>query len=176
LRGPEATYTEHASITGGPENRSKSRTGFVQARTKWVLRRSVSRPTLCACCAPHPSNLRSVRDWPSKRRSDWRSSPARARVWQVCVIRLFAGRLENAPILFGSWGLTCRAGSWLCHVGFWLVSRFGVSLSSRPCTHKSRLVSCWSMSALAPKADIRQRIEHVCFVPKADIFHPGFGH
>jgi len=25
------------------------------------------------------------------------------------------------------------------------------------------------MSALPPKADIRQRIEHVCFVPKADI-------
>ena len=32
------------------------------------------------------------------------------------------------------------------------------------------------MSALLPKADIRQRIEYVCFVPKADIFHPGFGH
>jgi hypothetical protein len=27
----------------------------------------------------------------------------------------------------------------------------------------------WSMSALPPKADIRQRIEHVCFVPQADI-------
>ena len=25
------------------------------------------------------------------------------------------------------------------------------------------------MSALPPKADIRQRIEHVCFVPQADI-------
>jgi hypothetical protein len=25
------------------------------------------------------------------------------------------------------------------------------------------------MSALPPKADIRQRIEHVCYVPKADI-------
>jgi hypothetical protein len=25
------------------------------------------------------------------------------------------------------------------------------------------------MSALPPKADIRQRIEHVCFVPKADL-------
>jgi hypothetical protein len=25
------------------------------------------------------------------------------------------------------------------------------------------------MSALPPKADICQRIEHVCFVPKADI-------
>jgi hypothetical protein len=37
---------------------------------------------------------------------------------------------------------------------------------SRPCTRKSRLVSSgWSMSALPPKADIRQRIEHVCFVP-----------
>ena len=32
------------------------------------------------------------------------------------------------------------------------------------------------MSALPPEADIRQLIEHVCFVPKADIFHPGFGH
>jgi hypothetical protein len=31
---------------------------------------------------------------------------------------------------------------------------------------KSRLVSSgWSMSALPPKADIRQRYEHVCFVP-----------
>ena len=36
----------------------------------------------------------------------------------------------------------------------------------RPCTHKSSLVSSgWSMSALPPEADIRQRIEHVCFVP-----------
>ena len=36
---------------------------------------------------------------------------------------------------------------------------------ARPCTHKSRLVSSgWSLSALPPKADIRQRIEHVCFV------------
>ena len=26
------------------------------------------------------------------------------------------------------------------------------------------------MSALPPKADIRQRIEHVCFVPLAEIF------
>jgi len=25
------------------------------------------------------------------------------------------------------------------------------------------------MSALPPKADIRQRIEHVCFVPEADV-------
>ena len=41
---------------------------------------------------------------------------------------------------------------------------------TRPCTHKSRLVgSGWSMSGLLPKADIRQRIEHVCFVPSADI-------
>jgi hypothetical protein len=40
----------------------------------------------------------------------------------------------------------------------------------RPCTHKSRLVSSgWSMCALPPKADIRQRIEHVCFVLIADI-------
>ena len=28
------------------------------------------------------------------------------------------------------------------------------------------------MSALPPKADIRQRIEHVCFVPEADIQAP----
>ena len=27
--------------------------------------------------------------------------------------------------------------------------------------------ACWS--ALPPKADIRQRIEHVCFVPQADM-------
>ena len=40
----------------------------------------------------------------------------------------------------------------------------------RPCTHKSRLVSSgWSLSALPPKADIRQGIEHVCFVPLTDI-------
>jgi hypothetical protein len=26
-----------------------------------------------------------------------------------------------------------------------------------------------AMSSIPPKADIRQRIEHVCFVPKADI-------
>jgi hypothetical protein len=33
-----------------------------------------------------------------------------------------------------------------------------------------RLVSSgWSMSALPPKEDIRERIEYVCFVPKADI-------
>ena len=42
---------------------------------------------------------------------------------------------------------------------------------TRACTHKSRLVSSgWSLSALPPKADIRQRIEHVCFVPEADIY------
>jgi L,D-transpeptidase catalytic domain len=36
----------------------------------------------------------------------------------------------------------------------------------RLCTHKSRSVSSgWSMSALPPKTDIRQRIEHVCLVP-----------
>jgi hypothetical protein len=29
--------------------------------------------------------------------------------------------------------------------------------------------SGWSLSALPPKADIRQRIEHVCFVPQADM-------
>ena len=39
----------------------------------------------------------------------------------------------------------------------------------RPCTHKSRLVSSgWLMSALPPKGDIHQRIEHVCFVPCVD--------
>jgi hypothetical protein len=44
-----------------------------------------------------------------------------------------------------------------------------------PCTHKSRLVSSgWSMSALPPKANIRQRIEHVCFVPGTDILAGGF--
>src|SRR4029077_7033573 len=45
-----------------------------------------------------------------------------------------------------------------------------MSSQPRPCTHKSRLVSSgWSKSPLPPKADIRQRIEYVCFVPKADI-------
>ena len=35
-------------------------------------------------------------------------------------------------------------------------------------THKSTLVSSgWSLSALHPKADIRQRIEHVCFCAKS---------
>ena len=29
------------------------------------------------------------------------------------------------------------------------------------------------MAALPPKADIRQRIEHVCFVPKADLISVG---
>jgi len=29
------------------------------------------------------------------------------------------------------------------------------------------------MSALPPKADIRQRIEHVCFVPEADVTQSG---
>jgi hypothetical protein len=44
------------------------------------------------------------------------------------------------------------------------------SKAVRPCTHKSRLEgSGWSLSALPSKADIRQRIEHVCFVPLADI-------
>ena len=31
------------------------------------------------------------------------------------------------------------------------------------------------MSALPPKADIRQRIEHVCFVPEADITRAATG-
>ena len=40
----------------------------------------------------------------------------------------------------------------------------------RPCTHKSRLVGGgWSMSALPAEADIRQRIEHACFVPKPEL-------
>jgi len=44
------------------------------------------------------------------------------------------------------------------------------SIEPRPCTHKLRLVpSAWSMSSLLPKADIPQRIEHVCLVPCADI-------
>jgi hypothetical protein len=34
---------------------------------------------------------------------------------------------------------------------------------------RSNIGSGWSMSALPPKADIRQRIEHVCFVPLTDI-------
>jgi hypothetical protein len=39
----------------------------------------------------------------------------------------------------------------------------------RPCTHKSRLVrSGWSISALPPKADIRECIQYVYFVPLAD--------
>ena len=39
----------------------------------------------------------------------------------------------------------------------------------------SRLVSSgWSMSALHPKADICRRIEHVCFVPLADIWPSGY--
>src|SRR5690348_16506502 len=41
---------------------------------------------------------------------------------------------------------------------------------TRPCTHKSRLGSSgWSMSTMPPIADIRRHIEHVCFVPQADI-------
>ena len=44
-------------------------------------------------------------------------------------------------------------------------ARFRFQVRYRPCTPKSRLVSSgWSMS-LPPKADICQRIEHVCFVP-----------
>jgi hypothetical protein len=41
--------------------------------------------------------------------------------------------------------------------------------SSEP-LEKSRLVSSdWSLSALPPKADIRQRNEHVCLVPQAEV-------
>jgi hypothetical protein len=40
--------------------------------------------------------------------------------------------------------------------------RLSARYGSRPCTHKSRLVSSgWSLSALPPKADIRQRIEQM---------------
>ena len=35
--------------------------------------------------------------------------------------------------------------------------------------------SGWSMSALPPEADIRQRIEHVCFVPIADMLGSELG-
>jgi hypothetical protein len=35
----------------------------------------------------------------------------------------------------------------------------------------SAICSGWFMSALPPKADIRQRIEHVCFVPEADMMN-----
>ena len=47
----------------------------------------------------------------------------------------------------------------------------GQTLSvTRPCAHKSRLVSRgWSMSALLPKADNRQREWHVRYVPEADV-------
>jgi hypothetical protein len=49
---------------------------------------------------------------------------------------------------------------------YWLCYGEMTIPAARPCTHKSRLASSgWSMSALPPKADIRQRIEHVCFVP-----------
>jgi hypothetical protein len=42
LRGLEATYTEHNSITNEkPENRSKSRVGFIQERTMRELRKVV---------------------------------------------------------------------------------------------------------------------------------------
>ena len=44
-----------------------------------------------------------------------------------------------------------------------------VALSRCPRYAVSSASSGWSMSALPPKADIRQRIEYVCFVPKADI-------
>ena len=41
---------------------------------------------------------------------------------------------------------------------------------TRPCIHKSRLVnSGWSMSALPPKADIRQPEWRVRYVPEPDI-------
>jgi hypothetical protein len=44
------------------------------------------------------------------------------------------------------------------------------AIDSPPASVPHGLVgSGWSMSALPPKADIRQRIEHVCFVPLGDI-------
>jgi hypothetical protein len=49
-------------------------------------------------------------------------------------------------------------------------------VSATPCSNamsalgqKQTSASRSGMSALPPKADIRQRIEHVCFVPEADI-------
>jgi len=43
------------------------------------------------------------------------------------------------------------------------------SLGSVLARRSGRRVLGWSLSALSPKADIRQRIEHVCFVPLADL-------
>jgi hypothetical protein len=62
----------------------------------------------------------------------------------------------------------------ICHprgpVAVCLCLRKKTAPTCPPCTHKSRLVSSgWSTSALPPKADIRQRIEHVCFGSLADI-------
>jgi hypothetical protein len=46
----------------------------------------------------------------------------------------------------------------------------GLDLHFRSCTHKIGIgKQRFVMSALPPKADIRQRIEHVCFVPEPDI-------
>jgi hypothetical protein len=54
--------------------------------------------------------------------------------------------------------------------GHWAKSFLCGDLLTKLCTYKSRLVSSgWSLSALPPKGDIRQRIEHVRFVPIADI-------
>jgi hypothetical protein len=48
--------------------------------------------------------------------------------------------------------------------------------AARACTQKSSLVSGdWSMSALPPEADIRQRIEHVCFCQKRTSVLPRLG-
>ena len=41
-----------------------------------------------------------------------------------------------------------------------------------PCIHKSRLISSGLVYVrFAPKKDIRRHIEHICFVPIADINH-----
>ena len=51
----------------------------------------------------------------------------------------------------------------------WLDAGSSRWLGCAAAAHKSRLVSSgWSLSTLPPKAGIRQRIEHVCFVPEAD--------
>jgi hypothetical protein len=46
---------------------------------------------------------------------------------------------------------------------------WGATDPSWRCRKAGSVSSGWSLSALPPKADICQRIEHVCFVPIADI-------
>jgi hypothetical protein len=57
--------------------------------------------------------------------------------------------LEQEPVEWAKYRLEC-----------WLTSALGHKQTSRDVS---------VTSALPPKADIRQRIEHVCFVPEADI-------